>query len=89
MSTIEIIGLGLLIASLSLAAVSMFIPRPRILQIGKDSVPPAMTGRFAYLKVIHNIPFWMLNTPGKLLRITIDVSALTGLLLLCVDLWIA
>ena len=87
MELLEISGVALLVIAFVLAAISLFIPRIKILKVNQDSVPPSMSGHFVLLKVIHNIPFWMLNSFGKALRIAIDVSALIGLLFLGITYW--
>jgi hypothetical protein len=87
MEYLEISGSALLVAAFILWAISLFIPRVKILKIKPDSVPPSMSGHFVLLKAIHSIPFWMLNSLGKALRISIDASALVGLLFLSITYW--
>ncbi len=87
MELLEITGVALLVVAFVLGAISLFIPRIKILKVNRDSVPPSMSGHFVLLKVIHSIPFWMLNLFGKTLRIAIDASALIGLLFISITYW--
>ncbi len=83
----EIIGVSLVAIALVLAAISLFIPRIKIIRVENEAIPETISGHFILLKTIHNIPFWMLNSYGKTLRVAIDVSAIMGLFILSISFW--
>ena len=87
MDFLEISGGVLVLVALVLVTLSIFIPRAKILKVDIKANPPAISRRIMPLKPIHSIPFWMLNSLGKTFRISMDTSALVGLLLIGISYW--
>jgi hypothetical protein len=89
MDNLEKLGAILFVSALVLGGISLFVPRKKLLKIKLEAIPPGgIGGHFTTLKPIHAIPFWTLNPFGKILRISIDSSAIVGLVLLNISYWI-
>jgi hypothetical protein len=92
MGYLEILGGFFFISAIVLLVIAFFIPQKNLVKVKLELLPTSIAERDGYRGkfkiVILGAPFWMLNTYGKSLRVSICSLAFVGLVVLNISYWI-